>query len=333
MVKNPFDEIFAKVKKKYDKEIIVDCKSDKSEISAIPTGCFSLDRAFGCGGIPRGRIIEVYGEESQGKSTLAMFLIAQAQKQGGKGAYVDAEYSFDPDFAEMIGVNTDEDKFVLSQTDSLEETFDVLSALVSSNQFDIIVVDSVASLVPMAEIANKEEGNMMKDTIALQARLLGKGLRLLLSSAAKSKTTIIFINQVRDKVGVTFGNPETTPGGKALKFYSSVRMRVSTGEKFKGSDEGIIGNTLKISMVKNKVGIPFKKAEFDLYYGKGIDTIKDTLIYGVFTEIITKEGNTYSYGGEKLGVGIEKAKEGLSSNLERLEKIRSEIKEKLNAKQ
>jgi len=330
---NELEKAFEKISKKYDKEIIIDLdENDGMKISSIPTGCFSLDEAFGCGGMPRGRVIEVFGEESQGKSTLASFLVAQIQKQGGVGAYIDAEYAFDPEFAQRIGVDVSADKLLLSQPDTLEEAFDTMQVLIESNAVDIIVVDSVASLVPKVEIESAAGGEMMKDSIGLQSRLLSRGLRILTGPISKSKTTIIFINQIRDKIGVMFGAKTTTPGGRALKFYASVRMEVKTGEKFEDSEGGRIGNTLKVAMVKNKVGVPFKKAEFDLYYDKGIDTIKDTLTYALKYDIMNKSGNTYSYGEEKIGVGIEKAKEGLLKNQEMLEKIRKEINKKIYGK-
>ena len=326
---NDLEKMFDKISKKYNKSSIVEINEETDlKVTATPTGCFSLDEAFGCGGMPRGRIIELFGEESQGKSTIAMFLIAQMQKSGGVGAYIDAEFAFDSDFAKKIGIDLSSDKLILSQPDTLEEAFDTIQAMVESNSVDIIVVDSVASLVPKVEFDSAMNGEMLKDTIGLQARLMSKGLKILTGPISKSKTTVIFINQIRDKIGVMFGLKTTTPGGKALKFYSSVRMEVKTGDKFEDSDGKRIGNTLKIAMVKNKVGNPFGRAEFDLYYAKGIDLISDTVEYGIKKGVIIKTGNTHTFNGEKIGIGKEQVKKFLSENSDVYEKIREEIRKK-----
>jgi recombination protein RecA len=291
----------AQLHKKYGKDSVIQMdKEINIEVEVIPTGCFALDEAFGCGGLPRGRIIELFGQESSGKSTLATFFMAQIQKAGGKVALIDAEFAFDANYAKAIGLDTT--KLILSQPGSLEEAMDVLNGLVKSNAVDIAVVDSVAALVPKAEVEGEE---MLKDTMALQARLMGKALRILTGSIARSRTVVIFINQIREKVGVFYGKKETTPGGKALKFFSSVRIDVKKGERIEGKNKELIGHTLMTTMVKNKVGYPWRQATFDLYFGSGIDLVADAFDCAVAKNIIQKTGNTYSFGDLKLGVGRE----------------------------
>jgi recombination protein RecA len=304
------EDALAQLHKKYGKDSVIEMDKDINiEVEAIPTGCFALDEAFGCGGLPRGRIIELFGQESSGKSTLATFFMAQIQKTGGKAALIDAEFAFDANYARAIGLDTT--KLILSQPGSLEEAMDVLNGLVKSNAVDIIVIDSVASLVPRSELEGEE---MLKDTMAVQARLMGKALRILTGSIARSRTVVIFINQIREKVGVFYGKKETTPGGKALKFFSSVRIDVKKGDKIEGKDKELIGHTLMATMVKNKVGYPWRQATFDLYFGSGIDLISDALDYGEKRGIIKKSGNTYSFENLKLGVGKDQAKNYLKEH-------------------
>jgi recombination protein RecA len=273
----------------------------KMEVEAIPTGCLSLDLALGVFGVPRGRIIEVYGPEASGKTTLAQHIIAEAQKAGGIAAFVDAEHALDPDYARKIGVNVDE--MLISQPDTGEQALDIVETLVRSNAIDVIVVDSVAALTPRAEI----EGEMGDHHMGLQARLMSQALRKLTSIISRSKTTVIFINQIRMKIGVVFGNPETTTGGTALKFYSSMRIEVRRSAQIK-MGEKIIGNRVKVKIVKNKVAAPFRTTEFDIMYNEGISVPGDLLDAGVELGVVNKSGNSYSFGGEKLGVGRENAK-------------------------
>jgi recombination protein RecA len=273
----------------------------KMEVDAIPTGCLSLDLALGVFGVPRGRIIEVYGPEASGKTTLAQHIIAEAQKMGGIAAFVDAEHALDPDYARKIGVNVDE--MLISQPDTGEQALDIVETLVRSNAIDVIVVDSVAALTPRAEI----EGEMGDHHMGLQARLMSQALRKLTSIISRSKTTVIFINQIRMKIGVVFGNPETTTGGTALKFYSSMRIEVRRSAQIK-MGEKIIGNRVKVKIVKNKVAAPFRTTEFDIMYNEGISVPGDLLDAGVELGVVNKSGNSYSFEGEKLGVGRENAK-------------------------
>lgn len=311
----------ANLKKKYGQDVIMESDT-QINVETIPTGCYSLDWAFGCGGLPRGRIIELFGKESSGKSTLSMFLVAQVQKRGGLAALIDAEFAFDSEYAKSIGV--DVDKLMVSQPTTLEEAADVIHELVKTKAIDIIIIDSVASLVPKSEVEGTE---MLKATMGVQAQLLNKALRILTGPISKSKTSVIFINQVREKVGVVFGNPEYTPGGKALKFYSSVRIQVKPGDKIEDTHGQMIGNTLKVKMVKNKTGFPWREAEFPLYFGKGIDLHSDALSFGVTTGVIVKSGNTFILGDVKLGVGQEKAKDALVKDPE----LFALVKEKIDA--
>ncbi len=287
----------------------------KMQIDAIPTGCFSLDMALGVLGFPRGRIIEVYGPEASGKTTLAQHVIAEAQKTGGVAAFVDAEHALDPDYARKIGVNIDE--LLISQPDTGEQALDIVETLVRSNAVDVIVVDSVAALTPKAEI----EGDMGDQHMGLQARLMSQALRKLTAIISRSKTTVIFINQIRQKIGIVFGNPETTPGGNALKFYCSVRVEVRRSAQIK-MGEKIIGNRVKVKIVKNKVAAPFRTCEFDIMYNEGISVSGDLLDAGVELGVINKSGNTYSFDSEKLGVGREAAKSTLRERPDLLKQIR-----------
>ncbi len=294
------------------------------QVESIPTGCLSLDLALGVGGVPRGRIIEIYGPESSGKTTLAQHIVAEAQKMGGVAAFVDAEHALDPDYAKKIGVNIEE--LFVSQPDTGEQALEIVETLVRSNAVDVVVVDSVAALTPKAEI----EGEMGATHVGLQARLMSQALRKLAGIVSKSRTTVIFINQIRMKIGVMFGNPETTPGGNALKFYSSVRIEVRRSAQIK-QGEKIIGNRVKTKIVKNKVAPPFQRCEFDIMYNEGISIAGDLLALGVETDIITKRGNSYSYGEEKMGVGREVVKVYLKEHKATMKKIRSEVEKAVKA--
>jgi recombination protein RecA len=289
-------------------------------VDAVPTGSLSLDLALGVGGLPKGRIIEIFGPESSGKTTLALNVVAQAQKKGGRAAFIDAEHAMDPIYAERIGVKTKE--LLVSQPDNGEEALNILESLVRSGIIDVVVVDSVAALTPRVEI----EGEMGAQYMGLQARMMSQALRKLTAISAKSKTMVIFINQLREKIGVMFGNPETTPGGRALKFYSSVRVDVRRNAQIKRGEE-IIGNRVIAKVVKNKVAPPFRTAEFDILYGEGISYEGDALLTGIKLNVIAKSGNTYSFDGEKLGVGIEAAKTRLKEDKKLLSVIAKKIAE------
>lgn len=291
----------------------------KVNVGAISTGSVSLDMALGVGGVPRGRIVEIFGPESSGKTTLSLHIAAESQNMGGTVAFIDAEHALDPEYAGKIGVNIDQ--LLISQPDTGEEALAIVDSLVRSATVDLIIVDSVAALTPRAEI----EGEMGQQFIGLQARLMSQALRKLTAVAAKSNTTIIFINQIRMQVGVFFGNPETTPGGKALKFYSSVRLDIrKTGAVKKG--EQILGSTVKVKVVKNKVAPPFRIAEFDILYNEGISYEGDLIITGQKYGVITKSGNTLSYGSVRLGVGMEQAREFLRANPKAAKEIEEAVK-------
>jgi len=306
------------IKAKHGKDSIIRL-GDKpaTNLDGFSTGSISLDMAIG-GCIPRGRVIEIYGNESAGKTTLAQHIIAEAQKKGGNCAFIDAEHSLDPEYSKKIGVNVDD--LILSQPDNGEQALDILEDLVRSGSFAVIVIDSVSALVPKAEI----EGEMGDSHMGLQARLMSQAMRKLTGVIATSNTTVIFLNQIRMKIGIVFGNPETTSGGNALKFYSSIRIEMRKSAKIK-KGEDIIGNRVKIKIVKNKVAPPFKTTEFDIMYNEGISTSGDVLDTGLKLEIIDKKGNSYSFGEVKLGVGREKAKTFLKEN----ENILNEIKDKI----
>ena len=291
-------------------------------IGTIPSGAISLDVALGVGGIPRGRIIELFGPESSGKTTLALHIAAEAQKEGGIAAFIDAEHAMDPKYARALGVDTD--NLLISQPDTGEQALEICEALVRSNAVDVIVVDSVAALVPKAEI----EGEMGDSHVGLQARLMSQAMRKLSGSISKSHSVVLFINQIREKVGVMFGNPETTPGGRALKFYSSVRMEIKKIQLLKDGDQ-TIGNRTRVKVVKNKVAPPFRQAEFDIMYGTGISSTGSILDEGVNCDIVSRSGAWYSFGDERLGQGRENAKTYLDENPELLEKITIQVKEKL----
>ena len=291
-------------------------------VDAIPTGALSLDVALGIGGIPRGRIIEIYGPESSGKTTLAQHIVAECQKKGGIAAFVDAEHALDPEYARNLGVQVDD--LLISQPDTGEQALDITEELVRSGAVDIVVVDSVAALVPKAEI----DGSMEDQQMGLQARLMSKALRKLTGIIGKTNTTVIFINQLRMKIGVMYGNPETTTGGNALKYYASVRMEIRRVEGLKG-DDGDIGNHVKVKVLKNKVAPPFRTAEFDIVFGKGISKIGNILDVAVNLDIVKKAGAWFSYKDEKLGQGREKAKEFLEQNPDILAEVETLVREKL----
>ena len=294
----------------------------KINVQVIPTGFVQIDAALGVGGIPQGRITEIYGPESSGKTTLTLHIIAQAQKNGGIAAFIDAEHALDPVYAKALGVNIDE--LYVSQPDTGEQALDICEALARSNAVDLIVIDSVAALTPKAEI----EGDMEASTVGLQARLMSRALRKITGVVGKSNTAVIFINQLRDKIGVIYGNPETTTGGKALKFFASVRIDIRKGEALKNGAEQI-GNKAKIKIVKNKVAPPFKTAEVDMIFGKGISKESSLLEFAIDTGIITKSGSWFSYEGERIGQGRDNAKEFLISHPEVMEQVENKLKESL----
>ena len=292
-------------------------------IEAIPTGALGLDIALGIGGVPRGRIIEIYGPESSGKTTLALHIIAEAQKMNGEAAFIDAEHALDPVYAKHLGV--DIDNLIVSQPDTGEQALEITEALIRSGALDVIVVDSVAALVPKAEI----DGDMGDSHIGLQARLMSQALRKLAGAINKSKTVLVFINQLREKVGVMFGNPETTTGGRALKYYSSVRLDIRKVENIKQDGE-VVGNRAKVKVVKNKVAPPFREAEFDIVYGKGISKEGNILDIGVNLDIVEKSGSWFSYNGERLAQGRENVKEYFTEHPELMKEIEEKIRTKFS---
>jgi recombination protein RecA len=314
------DAVLLQIEKQYGKGSIMRLgdEAGNTEIDVIPSGCLTLDLALGIGGFPRGRIIEIYGPESSGKTTVALHAVAEAQKMGGVAAFVDAEHALDPVYAKKLGVNLDD--LYVSQPDTGEQALDITEALVRSSAVDIIVIDSVAALTPKAEI----EGDMGDSHVGLQARLMSQALRKLTAIVNKSKTCVIFINQLREKVGVMFGNPETTPGGKALKFYASMRLDIRRVDTLKDAD-GAMGNRTKAKVVKNKLAPPFRQAEFDIVFGEGISQEGCIIDMGVQYEIIGKSGAFYSYNGNKIAQGKEKLRTYLKENPE----ISAEIAQKI----
>lgn len=313
-------EALEQIEKQYGKGAIMKMGDDgvNTNISTIPTGSISLDLATGVRGYPRGRIVEIYGPESSGKTTLALHAIAEAQKMNGKAAFIDAEHALDPVYAANLGVNVDE--LLVSQPDTGEQALEICEMLARSGAIDIIVIDSVAALVPKAEI----QGDMGDSHVGLQARLMSQALRKIAGAVNKSNTCVIFINQLREKIGIVYGNPETTTGGRALKFYATIRIEVRRGEAIKKGDE-TLGNRTKVKIVKNKVAPPFRKAEFDIMYGEGISISGDVLDVAVENDIIDKAGSWYSYHGERIGQGRENVKIYLQNN----EKILTEIKNQI----
>jgi recombination protein RecA len=313
-------EAIDKIKKRFGDGAIMKLGEAKTmNVDAIPTGCLSLDLALGVGGVPRGRIVEIYGPESSGKTTLAQHIVAEAQKQGGLAAFIDAEHALDPEYAKKIGVDIDE--LFISQPDTGEQALEIAETLVRSNAVDVVVIDSVAALTPKAEI----EGDMGDSHMGLQARLMSQALRKLAGVMSKSKTTIIFINQIRMKIGVMFGNPETTPGGRALKFYSSVRVEIRRRAQIKQGDKAI-GNRAKVKVVKNKVAPPFRTCEFDIMYNEGISIAGDILNMGVKTGVIEKNASYYTLGDEKVQ-GRQNSCEYMNENPEVLEELKGQVEE------
>ena len=315
-----------KIEKDFGKGSIMKLGEERIDnIQVIPTGSIALDYALGVGGYPRGRIVEIYGPESSGKTTLAIHAIAEAQKQGGIAAFIDAEHAFDRFYAANLGVNVDE--LLISQPDNGEQALDIADQLIRSAAVDIIVIDSVAALTPKAEL----EGDMGDNKVGLQARLMSQALRKLTATINKTNTTCIFINQLREKIGVMFGNPETTTGGNALKFYASVRLDIRKSQSIKDGDT-IIGNEVKVKVVKNKVAPPFRRAEFEIMYGEGICRVGEVVDLGVDFNILEKSGSWYSYNGSKLGQGKEATKGVLRDNPELCDEITAKIYEAMNAK-
>jgi RecA protein len=314
-----------KIEKDFGKGSIMKL-GDKTAVAceAIPTGALALDLALGIGGVPRGRVIEVYGPEASGKTTLAQHIVAECQKRGGIAAFVDAEHALDPEYARALGVNVDE--LLISQPDTGEQALEIAEELVRSSAVDVVVIDSVAALVPKAEI----EGAMEDQQMGLQARLMSKALRKLTGIVGKTNTTVIFINQLRQKIGVMYGNPETTTGGNALKYYSSVRLDIRRCDSIKKDDKDI-GNRVRVKVVKNKVAPPFKTCEFDIIFGKGICKLGCILDVAVSMDIVKKAGAWFSYNEEKLGQGREKAKEFFETHPEILEEVEAKVREKLAA--
>ncbi|MBB6452851.1 recombination protein RecA [Salirhabdus euzebyi] len=322
--KQALDMALRQIEKQFGKGSIMKLgEGTEQRVSTVSSGSTALDVALGVGGYPRGRIVEIYGPESSGKTTVALHAIAEAQRKGGQAAFIDAEHALDPVYARNLGVDIEE--LLLSQPDTGEQALEIAEALVRSGAVDIIVIDSVAALVPKAEI----EGEMGDSHVGLQARLMSQALRKLSGAINKSKTITIFINQIREKVGVMFGNPETTPGGRALKFYSSVRLEVRRAETLKQGND-ILGNRTRIKVVKNKVAPPFKQAEVDIMYGLGISKEGELLDIGSDLDIVQKSGSWYSYNDEKLGQGRENAKQFLKENEDILEQIYTEIRKHYN---
>ena len=319
--KRALEVALSQIEKQFGKGSVMKLGEFKAmEIEAIPTGALSLDIALGIGGVPRGRIIEIFGPESSGKTTLALHIIAEAQKMNGEAAFIDAEHALDPVYAKHLGV--DIDNLIVSQPDTGEQALEITESLVRSGALDVIVVDSVAALVPKAEI----DGDMGDSHMGLQARLMSQALRKLAGAINKSKTVIIFINQLREKIGVMFGNPETTTGGRALKFYASVRLDIRKIENIKQDGE-IVGNRARVKVVKNKVAPPFREAEFDIVYGKGISKEGNILDMAVNLDIIEKSGSWFSYNGEKIGQGRENVKQYLHNNPEVMEEVEKKVRE------
>ena len=321
------EQVMAQIEKHYGKGSIMKLGDAASniEIETISTGCLSLDVALGIGGLPRGRIVEIYGPESSGKTTVTLHAIAETQRSGGIAAFIDAEHALDPVYAKKLGVNLD--TLYVSQPDTGEQALDIADALVRSGAVDLIVIDSVAALTPKAEI----EGDMGDSHVGLQARLMSQALRKLTGIINKSNTCVIFINQLREKVGVMFGSPETTTGGKALKFYASIRIDVRRADQLKDSD-GVLGNKTKAKIVKNKLAPPFRIAEFDIIYGEGISQSGCLIDLGVASNVIEKSGSWYSYDGAKVAQGREKMRDWLKNNPEKMQEIEQKVRENFKNK-
>ena len=319
--KKALEMAMSQIEKQFGKGSVMKLGEFKAmEIEAIPTGALSLDIALGIGGVPRGRIIEVFGPESSGKTTLALHIVAEAQKMGGEAAFIDAEHALDPVYAKKLGV--DIDNLIVSQPDTGEQALEITESLVRSGALDVIVVDSVAALVPKAEI----DGDMGDSHMGLQARLMSQALRKLAGAINKSKTVLIFINQLREKIGIMFGNPETTTGGRALKFYASVRMDIRRIENIKQDGE-VRGNRVRVKVIKNKVAPPFREAEFDVMYGEGISKVGNVLDMAVNLDIIQKAGSWFSYNGDRVGQGRENVKKYLKENPDILEEVEQKVRD------
>jgi len=320
------EDTVSELKEKFGEGTIMKLgEARKVDVDVVPTGSFSLDLALGVGGMPRGRIVEIFGAESSGKTTLALHITAEAQKKGGIAAYIDVEHALDPEYSKRIGVKIDD--LLISQPDSGEEALQIVEALVKSGTVDVVVIDSVAALTPRAEI----EGEIGDQFIGLQARLMSQALRKLGSQIAKTNCVVIFINQIRMRIGIMFGNPETTPGGKALKFYSSVRIELKRMAQIKKGEE-TIGNRIKAKVVKNKVAAPFQSAEFDIMFNEGISYEGEVINTGLKYGVIKKSAASYFYGKEKLGVGFEKVKEFLKENPKIAEQIATDIRQIIKEK-
>ena len=317
--KKNLEQALQQIEKQFGKGAIMRMNSEIQPIDVIPTGCLPLDMALGVGGVPRGRIIEIYGPESSGKTTLALSCIAEAQKLGGIAAFIDAEHALDPVYAQQLGINIED--LYLSQPDSGEQALDIVEKLVRSGAIDIIVVDSVAALTPQAEI----DGEMSDALVGTQARLMSKAMRVITGIISKANCCVIFINQLRDKVGVMYGNPETTTGGKALKFYATIRMDIRKGEAIKDGSE-VIGNKVKVKIVKNKVAPPFKTASFDILYGQGISKLGSLVDMAVACGVIQKSGSWFSYNEERVAQGREKTIEWLKNNPELVDEIEKAVR-------
>ncbi len=319
------DETLKRVQKLYGEGAVMKLSEDRPlRIEVIPSGSLALDHALGVGGYPRGRIVEIYGAEASGKTTLALMAVAQAQKLGGAALFIDAEHAFSEPYARALGIDTREN-FLVSQPDYGEQAIDIASQFIRSGAVDIVVIDSVAALVPKAEL----EGTVEDQQVGLQARLMSKALRMLAAEVSKTNAVVIFINQVREKIGVMFGNPETTPGGRALKFFSSVRLEVRRGEVLKNRDGQVVGHMLRIKVVKNKVAPPYREAVVPLIYGRGVDRTLEVFDLAVSLGVIKKSGSWYSYGGNQLGQGKERAIETLKERREVYEEIEGRVKEAL----
>ena len=319
--KKALEAAMSQIEKQFGKGSVMKLGEFKAmEIEAIPTGALSLDMALGIGGVPRGRIIEVFGPESSGKTTLALHVVAEAQKMGGEAAFIDAEHALDPVYARKLGV--DIDNLIVSQPDTGEQALEITEALVRSGALDVVVVDSVAALVPKAEI----DGEMGDSHMGLQARLMSQALRKLAGAINKTKTVLIFINQLREKIGVMFGNPETTTGGRALKFYASVRMDIRKTEMMK-QDGQVIGNRVRVKVIKNKVAPPFREAEFDVLYGKGISKVGNILDMAVNLDIVEKSGAWFSYNGQRISQGRENAKRYLEEHPDIMDEIEKKVRD------
>lgn len=328
--KNNLKQVLTDIEKEFGKGSIMRMGDQvREKIAAIPTGALTLDHALGVGGIPRGRVTEIYGPESSGKTTLALHIIAEAQKMGGLVAFIDAEHAMDPDYARRLGVNVDE--LLLSQPDTGEQALEIASRLIASNSIDVVVVDSVAALVPRAEL----EGAMGDSVVGLQARLMSQALRKMTGQISRTSTAALFINQLREKIGVFFGNPETTPGGRALKFYASVRLDIrrigAIDAKGERGEKNIVGNHVRVKIVKNKVAPPFREALFDIYYNQGISRENCVLDLGLDHEVLTKKGNSIYFEERNIGVGREQARRHLLENKADFEAVEAAVRARIFA--